>query len=79
MLKKHIPKALAAVSCPLLGIPAAPQPTLRDGADAGSPAPSILVDARAGGGRPDGIDGQAPANARSGRRNRGNGAEAPRG
>jgi len=79
MLKRHIPKALAAVSCPVLAVPAAPQPALRDGADAVSEARSILVDASADNARRDGVDGQPPANARPGRRNRGNGAEAPRG
>ncbi len=79
MLKKHIPKALAAVSCPLRPIPGAPQSAVRDGVDAASEARSILVDASPDGARRDAIDGQAPANARSVRRSRASGVEAPRG
>jgi len=71
MLKKHIPQALAAVSCP-------PQSAVRDGGSVAPEAPSAPVDASADGAARDGIDGGPLANARSVRRGRGIGVEARR-
>jgi hypothetical protein len=71
MLRKHVPKALAAVSCPRSQMPDASQPTTREGGDVAPEAASILVDGSA--------DRQPPANGVSDPRLGRNGAAAPRG
>ena len=73
MLKKHIPKALAAVSCPHLQMPNAARLVPQE--DAGTPAaPPIVVDASAGDAHRDGAEPLRHAAPR-----RRAGAEAPRG
>ena len=74
MLKTHVPKALAAVSCPRPQMPDASHPAPQEG-EAAPPVPSILVDGSADHASQDGVD-RLPRTASRGRRA---GAEAPRG
>jgi DNA-binding transcriptional LysR family regulator len=75
MLKTHIPKALAAVSCPRPQMPDASHPAPQDGGDVGPKASSILVDGSGDGVSQDGVD-RPP---RSASRGRPAGVEARRG
>ena len=74
MLRKHIPNALAKVSCPRPQMTDGAHPVPQDG-DVAPAAPSILVNGSADGATPDATD-RLPRTAQRGRRA---GAEAPRG
>jgi DNA-binding transcriptional LysR family regulator len=78
MLKTHIPKALAAVSCPRPQMPDASHPVPQDG-EVKPAASSLLVDGSADGASRDSVDRGPPANGRPAPPSRRTRADAPRG
>jgi hypothetical protein len=78
MLKTHIPKALAAVSCPRPQMPDASHPVSQDGEVKPAASP-LLVDGSADGASGDSVDRGPPANGRSAPPSRRTRADAPRG